>query len=267
MALKYWIGGLAITAIGVVAGVTKWQAAHPGDSQSHASAEEKAPPALSPMRGWPTPASGALALGDVVPTGHARHRLRLRLPAGAGGACELTAEAPDRNGHALVWKPRLGEHWIAGQLVETPAGTQDWELSTDDGRRQYFYGIDVATHLHCDGTPRWHSAEHDSDTPWVVDIVRLLGHRPDPDMPADRFFERMRFLNPHGLPLWPMRHDRRINAHEADAVREMRESRLAHYMTPDGRIRFWGRVQRIRWVELSGPPIDRRWHDRLENYE
>ncbi|WP_129591288.1 hypothetical protein [Salinicola tamaricis] len=267
MALKYWAGGLALAAIVVVAGLAKRQATHPDGDAGHVRTNEKAPSRMSALRGWPEPASGTLMLGDVMPTGAERNRLRLRLPAGAGGACELTVEAPDQNGHALVWKPRLGEHWIAGQLVETPAGTQDWELSTDDGRRQYFYGIDVATHLHCDGAPRWHSAEHDSDTPWVVDIGHVLGHRPDPAMPADRFFERMRFLSSRGLPLRPMRHDRRINPSEADAIREMRESRLDHYMTPDGRIRFWGRVHRIRWVELSGTPIDRRWHDRLESYQ
>ncbi|WP_136064947.1 hypothetical protein [Modicisalibacter radicis] len=223
-------------------------------------------PALEPLRGLPIPPSGPLDLSDVATTGSERNRLRLRLPAGFG-ACELTAEAPPENGHAVVWKPRLGERFTRGRLIEVPAGEQTWELSTDDGRRQYFYGVEVATHLHCDGTLHWRNTAHGGDTPWLVDVGRLLGHRPDPSTPADRFFERTRFFNSRGEPLRPMRRDARLDVAPGDWVRELGESTLADYMTSDGNIRFWGRVKRIRWVELSGQPIERRWHDRLESYE
>lgn len=265
MAMKHWIGAIAMAAIGVVAVVAKWQAT-PGHGATDTAMRESEPPALDPLRGLPAPSSGALDLADVAPTGSARNRLRLRLPVGAG-ACTLTAEAPPENGHALVWKPRLGEHFIRGRLVESPSGTQTWELSTDDGRRQYFYGIEVTTHLHCDGAPLWHHTAHDGDTPWRVDIGRLLGHRPDPDMPADQFFERTRFLNARGQPLRPMRRDAQADAAPGEAMYELRRLRLGDYMTPEGRIRFWGRVKAIRWAELSGQPIDRRWHTRLKDYE
>ncbi|WP_423822250.1 hypothetical protein V5738_18160 [Salinisphaera sp. SPP-AMP-43] len=212
----------------------------------------------------------ALDLDGLAPRDADLNRLRLRLPAGLGQACELKAKAPAENGHALVWQPRKDVRRPLSRDDDEPAnaGLRDWELATDDGVRRYFYDIAVDTTLHCPGQPQWQRADHQQgDTPWLVDIADVLGHPVDADTPATAFFERLRFLDNNGKPLRPMRLDAKPNDRLDTWHDEAKQSTLGDYLADDGTVRFWGRVATIQQIGFSGQPIDKHWHNELGDYQ
>ncbi|MES1936935.1 hypothetical protein [Salinisphaera hydrothermalis] len=227
------------------------------------------PPDLHHIFGLPDVPQKPIALDDVAPRDAALHRLRLRLPVGVGEACHLKAKAPDLNGHALVWQHRDSSRPQGGDdAPDETTATQDWELTTDDGERHYFYNTTVDTTLHCPGQPRWQRSDYQhGDTPWLVKIADATGQPVDPDTPAATFFRQFRFVDDRGTPLRPMRLDAQPGDHLGSWHDEAEKTTLADYLADDGTVRFWGRVAGVQTIRFSGEPIDKHWHTEFGDYE
>lgn len=211
------------------------------------------------------PAEGPIALDDIQTTDADKNRLRMVLPEGLVGACELSADAPAQAGHELVWQRRPAPKRYYGRQedADTP-GEQTWELATDDGIRTYFYGIEVETTLACTGTPRWQRTSIDSDKPWLIDLKAVTGRMPDPDQSAAAFFDSVRIVDADGNALRPMRKDAAPDQRLADWPEEAAEHSLGDYMYEDGIIRLWGSADQVLALKLGGEPNERRWNDKLE---
>lgn len=212
-----------------------------------------------------TPAEGPVAFDDVHTEDADKNRLRLVLPEGLAGACELTADAPALAGHALVWQPRPSANRYGRRADDEDApGEQTWELATDDGVRTYFYGIEVQTTLACPGTPRWQRIAIDSDKPWLIDLKAVTGRTPDPQRSAAAFFGSIRFYDADGHALRPMRKDAAPDQRLDDWPTEASEHALDDYMYDDGVIRLWGAADHVMVMQLDGEPRTHSWHDELK---
>ena len=218
------------------------------------------------------PDDASLSLDDVAPEGADENQLNMRLPIGVGSACELSADAPTESGHALVWRPddeRASGFGIGSRRTGEHPDTAPWQLMTDDGVRIYFYGIDVTTTLRCPGQPAWqtHEVNADSDKPWLVDLDAVIDGPIDRGQQAKRFFDSHRFLDGRGELVRPMLKDMTPDIQLDDWRVEGANHTVADYLDDAGRIRFWGRIARVKSVTFSGEPIEKRWHTHLEGLQ
>lgn len=227
------------------------------------------PPDTKHLYGLGKIPDGPIRLDELTTREAERNRLRMRLPRGIGAACSLTATNADPGGYPLAWHPRQPRRTSAARdTTDAEATAQDWELTTPDGVRRYFYDTALDTRLHCPGTPEWRHKTFDGrDTPWLVDLDHTLGRHVATDTPAATFFQQARFVDDDGDPLRPMRLDARPDKLFDPWSDEAKDATLADYVADDGTVRFWGRVAAIRYIDFSGPPIDKQWHDELEGID
>ena len=239
--------------------------------EQHYSNRELSPPTKRNLVVTPVPEKSSLAL-DTEPEGADQNRLSLRLPIGVGSACELAADAPAQEGHALVWRPedqRAPGFGIGQPRTGEHPDSDRWVLMTDDGIRVYFYGIDVTTTLRCPGTPAWQTRELDGerDKPWLVDIDTVVDGEIDADMPAARFFDSHRFLDARGKPLRPMLKHMSADTRLDDWRNEGMSHSVSDYLDDDGRIRFWGDVAAVKSLTFSGTRIEKQWRNHLKDLQ
>ena len=232
---------------------------------------ELPPPEIRQLYIAPVPDKPSLDL-DAEPEGADQNRLSLRLPIGVGSACELAADAPAQEGHALVWRPedqRASGFGIGQPRTGEHPDTERWVLMTDDGVRVYFYGIDVTTTLRCPGQPAWQARELDSDRdkPWLVDIDAVVEGEIDPDMQAARFFDSHRFIDTRGKPVRPMLKHMSADTRLDDWRVEGAKHRVSDYLDESGRIRFWGNIAAVQSLTFSGAPIEKQWRSHLKGLQ
>ncbi|ROO29956.1 hypothetical protein SAOR_01975 [Salinisphaera orenii MK-B5] len=240
--------------------------------QQRYSNRELPPPETRELYIDEIPDDASLSLDDVAPEGADENQLNMRLPIGVGSACELSADAPAESGHALVWRPddeRASGFGIGSRRAGEHPDTAPWQLMTDDGVRVYFYGIDVTTTLRCPGQPAWqtHEVNTDSDKPWLVDLDAVIDGPIDRGQQAKRFFDSHRFLDGSGELVRPMLKDMTPDTQLDDWRVEGANHTVADYLDDAGRIRFWGRIARVKSVTFSGEPIEKRWHTHLEGLQ
>ncbi|MCW8127930.1 hypothetical protein [Microbulbifer halophilus] len=176
-----------------------------------------------------------------------RNQLSLELPGSLAEACKpVVVEAPQINGHQLVWLRQTAETTDDNRL----STTQHWQVGTEDGVRSYFYDIRVENAVRCKGQAKWQAVLGSlGDRPWLVDPTQLPGEI-DPEQPIADFLRRYRFIGEQGRALAPVPPNSGVSL---DA------SSVGDYLTHSGRLRLAGKVQRIEQLVFTGEPEERSW--------
>lgn len=186
-------------------------------------------------------------LGELeLPQPH-HNRLSLELPASLAEACKpAVVEAPKINDHPLVWRKQATDG-VGDNRLRTP---QHWEISTDDGVRQYFYDIRIESAIRCRGQGKWQAVFISlGDRPWLVDPAQLPG-KIDPEQPIADFLRRYRFIGKKGRALAPVPPISEVS---------LDSSTVGDYLTQDRRLRLAGEVQRVEQLVFTGEPEERQW--------
>ncbi|WP_250464076.1 hypothetical protein [Microbulbifer litoralis] len=188
-----------------------------------------------------------IALGELELPQPQNNQLALELPASLVGSCQPTVvEAPDIDGHPLVWR-RLTENATNNNQLGT---TQQWQLSTEDGIRHYFYGLEIEHAIRCKGRSEWRAVPISlGDRPWLVEPTQL-GDQFDPHQPIADFLQRYRFIGTQGWPLAPVPPNSEVS---------LSASTVGDYLTRDGLLRLAGEVQRVEQRVFTGEPEERLW--------
>ncbi|MBO2685606.1 hypothetical protein [Shewanella algae] len=167
---------------------------------------------------------------------------KLTLPQDWAGVCQLQIEGDFKQGpSSLVWKAKY-DKWKPAQL--------QYQLSTEDGLRRYFYGLEIPSHLHCDGRPVWQPIDYTpSERAWLVPI-EVFGEL-DLQQSTRQFLQQYHLYNADGvqLPLLDI-HAHYLNTDHAS---------LSEAVMEDKYLRVADRVERISKLEYQGEPLDIRW--------
>lgn len=176
-----------------------------------------------------------------------RNQLSLELPGSLAEACKpIVVEAPQINGHQLVWLRKTAEATDNTRL----SATQYWQIGTEDGVRSYFYDIQVENALRCKGQAKWQAILGSlGDRPWLVDPAQLPGEI-DPEQSIADFLRRYRFIGEQGRALAPVPPNSGVSLNTAT---------VGDYLTHGGRLRLAGKVQRIEQLVFTGEPEERSW--------
>lgn len=169
--------------------------------------------------------------------------LALTLSAELAQLCTLTVtEAPKVSEQSLVWS-------LAGDPRQRQLPKQvQYQLSTTDGVRRYFYDITVSSELSCQGTPKWQVLDYQPETAWRVDVTRLPEW--DPSWSMATLLQRYRFLNSQGLALSPVNHG---------GVVDLLTQTLEEQLTEQRFLRIQGRVAQIQQLTVTGEPKTQNW--------
>ncbi|PTU73555.1 hypothetical protein [Pseudomonas mangrovi] len=185
------------------------------------------------------------------------NRLRLTLTTEQAALCQLQVlDAPSEAGHALTFLQAPAERDYSGGL-QLPA-TQQWQLRTDDGVRQYFYGIELRAQLRCSGRASWNEVEFElGERPWLIDPRRLPGYVDEPGQRAASFLSRYRFVDESGraLTLLP--------ATSQQQGLDVGIAALSEYLTEEGLLRLAGTPVRVEQLRSDGEPLEKTWTTRL----
>lgn len=185
------------------------------------------------------------------------NRLRLTLTAEQSALCELKVlDAPSEAGHALVWMPAPAEYGNSGDM-QLPR-SQQWQLRTHDGVRQYFYGVALRSQLSCSGRAVWRQVDLAlGERPWLIDPRRLPGYVEKADMHAATFLRRYRFLDQSGraLALLP--------ATFQQQGLDIGIAPLREFLTEDGLLRVAGTPVRVEQLHSEGEPLQKSWSTTL----
>lgn len=212
----------------------------------HAEPSEQVQPVVAPFD------LQTLALEDAE-----LNRLRLTLTTEQAALCQLQVlDAPSEAGHALSFLPAPAERDYSGGL-QLPA-TQQWQLRTDDGVRQYFYGIELRAQLRCSGRASWDEVDFElGERPWLIDPRRLPGYVDEPGQRAASFLGRYRFVDESGraLTLLP--------ATSQQQGLDIGIAALSEYLTEEGLLRLAGTPVRVEQLRSDGEPLEKTWTTRL----
>lgn len=196
----------------------------------------------------------SLSLKDMPLPQPDNHALTLTLSAEQAALCELTVvEAPDVNGHTLRWQQVADNYYYSSDIKPKQ---QRWQLTSEDGIRQYFYDMKVTSRLQCDGDPQWTALPHNQrGSFWRLDITELDPEL-DVSMPLSQFIARYRFLNRNhkalALAYLPQQY-------EGKAVDEQSMQRLQSILI-DGRwLKIAGRAVVVEKLQIQGQAISREW--------
>lgn len=212
----------------------------------HADPSERVQPRAAPFD------LQTLALEDAE-----LNRLRLTLTAEQSAFCQLKVlDAPNEAGRALSWVPAPAERDYSGGL-QLPS-TQQWQLRTEDGVRQYFYDIELSSRLSCSGHAVWSEVDLElGERPWLIDPRRLPGYVAEPGLRAANFLGRYRFVDESGraltlLPATSQQHGLDIGM-----------AALSEYLTEEGLLRLAGTPVRVEQLHSDGEPFEKTWTTRL----
>ncbi|RCK43079.1 hypothetical protein TH25_22295 [Thalassospira profundimaris] len=195
------------------------------------------------------------ALGDVTPDGLDLASLRFSLATEQAQYCRAALEKPASLArHDLVFKKTQ---------PDSQPGVTVWEMQTDDGIRQHFYGHDpVTVVLNCDAKIEWQetAVKPDPERPWQIDL-EALGTASS--MTIAEFNRRFRIVDADGTAL------ALVSPGEAPLSPT---DTLASALFEDGHIRAAGRPARIlkavekdqqvsRRIEARFPDLPEPWED------
>lgn len=195
--------------------------------------------------------SETVSLKDMPLPQPDNHALALTLSAEQAALCELNIlQAPDVNGHKLHWQ-QVADSYYDSEI--TPK-KQRWQLTSEDGIRQYFYDMKVTSRLQCEGDPKWTALQHNQNGSfWRLDMTKL-----DPEldlsMPLQHFIAQYRFLNRNNKALalvYPSPQYEIIDEHASLTLKSI---------LIDGRwLKISGRAVAVEKLDIQGQAVSREW--------
>ncbi|MCE9791877.1 hypothetical protein LZ659_09735 [Shewanella indica] len=174
---------------------------------------------------------------------------KLILPQDWAGICQLQIEGDFKQGpSALVWKAKPNER-MTTQV--------EYQLSTEDGIRRYFYGLEIPSHLHCDGRPVWNSVDYTpGERAWLVPL-EVFGEL-DRQQSVQQFLQNYHLYSADDVQLPLLDKQARYLSSEdiplSEAIMEDKYLRVADSVERIGKLDYQGEPLDIRWVN-SFPPL------------
>ncbi|SEO73603.1 hypothetical protein [Aquisalimonas asiatica] len=199
------------------------------------------------------------SIDEVEPVSFGRPQLYLTLTQEQAALCELEqASGTKEAGRALTWR----ENDPRGQYVQRELSLPQevvYQLTTEDGVREFFYEHEVALSMVCDGEPEWETLHLDlGEHSWLVEVAELLGDdwaEAYGDMLLADFLRRYRFLDGTGAALTLVPPPDFDGQQRADFTRLT----VNEFVTQEGFLRIAGRVDRIEKLQASGEAFTREW--------
>ncbi len=169
---------------------------------------------------------------------------RAMLPSDWAASCQLQVEKEIKhNDHPLIWN-----------IIEKDNHKVNYQLSTDDGIRHYFYGLDVPSRLICEGRPQWKPLDYTpSERAWLVPVE--IFNNLDLQQSVLHFLQHYRFYDGEGNRLFLLD----LQAHTLGSE----DVPLTQAVMEDKFLRVSGKVMTISKLEYQGEPIDIRWVNRF----
>ncbi|KII75408.1 hypothetical protein [Vibrio renipiscarius] len=174
------------------------------------------------------------------------------LPLEWSSVCQFNIEnAPEVNGKALEWKVQtMTDDNIAGGPVAIPPNSMAYQLMTPDGKRRYFYGLDVTTRLTCDGQISWESVILPTDLqPWLFDLRFMEGF--DSLKTVRDFLSRYRIYGDNDQLIQAI--DKRGNVLRAS------DDPISDVLFNDWFIKTSGSISRIEQLTVEGEPLEKQF--------
>lgn len=181
---------------------------------------------------------------DLQPEMQNGQSISMTLPADWDSSCQLRVVSDnEENGHKLTW--------LANDEQSNRALSTQYQLSTDDGVRTYFYGISVTSELSCDGQPQWQTLDYQpGDTPWLLPVADMDGI--DLEQSVGDFIAHYHLMNASGQPL-------DIMSSNGEYPNLDENPKLSDILTSQQQLRVVGKVASIRHLSFVGEPVTRQW--------
>ncbi|MDD1782568.1 hypothetical protein LRP49_15455 [Enterovibrio sp. ZSDZ35] len=188
--------------------------------------------------------------GDLSLETESAQNAAVALPYEWENVCQFSIEnAPEINGHKLVWKPQpMTNNDVAGAPSKIAKNSTAYQLMTPDGIRRYFYDLEVTTRLACEGKPSWGDVALTTSTfPWLIDVNTVEGF--DKNQTLKQFVSRYRISDKSGQQLLPI--DTHGNVFTVD------DRPITEVLFDDTYIKMSGKISRAEYFKIEGEPLER----------
>ncbi len=200
--------------------------------------------------------------------------VKITLPRAWQRHCRLQVDSDIKiNRNVLVWSTLLeGRNVLFNGSFDS---NMVYYLATEDGVQRYFYGLDVSSSLHCDGTPQWKELNYqpNAEYPWLVAIKDIEGLDGDTSVTElfthYRFYnhlgERLKVINPQGNVVDNNTQEQIMMMaylDQPDQPLEIDTQEPVSQLLHDGQwLKLGDSVAKVERLIFTGAPIQKRWVD------